>query len=38
MSEDEKFRFVKELDEFSAKQNEELKSIKERKEKDIMTI
>jgi len=38
MSEDDKFRFVKELDEFSAKQNEELKNIRDRKEKDIMTV
>ena len=38
MSEDDKFRFIKELDEFSAKKNEELKSIRDRKEKDIMEI
>jgi len=38
ISEDDKFRFVKELDEFAAKKNEELKEIKERKEKDIMEI
>lgn len=38
MSEDEKFRFVKELDEFSAKKNLELKDVRERKEKDIMEI
>ncbi len=38
ISEDDKFRFMKELDEFSAKKNEELKEIRERKEKDIMEI
>ena len=38
MSEDDKFRFIKELDEFSAKRNEELKDIRDRKEKDIMEI
>jgi len=38
ISEDEKFRFIKELDEFAAKKNEELKDIKDRKEKDIMEI
>jgi ribosome recycling factor len=38
ISEDDKFRFVKELDEFSAKKNEELKDIHNRKEKDIMEI
>ena len=38
ISEDDKFRFVKELDEFSAKSNEELKGIKDKKEKDIMTV
>jgi len=38
ISEDDKFRFVKELDEFAVKKNEELKEIKERKEKDIMEI
>lgn len=38
ISEDEKFRFVKELDDFSTKKNEELKELKERKEKDIMEI
>jgi len=37
-SEDDKFRFVKELDEYSAKKNEELKEIRDRKEKDIMEI
>ncbi len=37
-SEDDKFRFMKELDEFSAKKNDELKEIRDRKEKDIMEI
>jgi ribosome recycling factor len=37
-SEDDKFRFIKELDEFSAKKNEELKDVRDRKEKDIMEI
>lgn len=36
--EDEKFRYIKELDEFSAKKNDELKDIRDRKEKDIMEI
>ncbi len=38
ISEDDKFRFMKELDEFSAKKNDELKSIRDRKEEDIMEI
>lgn len=38
ISEDDKFRFVKELDEFSAKKNEELKNMRDRREKDIMEI
>ncbi len=38
ISEDDKFRFMKELDEFSAKKNEELKDVRDRKEKDIMEI
>lgn len=38
LNEDDKFRFIKELDEFSAKKNEELKDIHDRKEKDIMEI
>lgn len=38
ISEDDKFRFIKELDEFSALKNEELKNIRDRKEKDIMVI
>lgn len=38
ISEDDKFRFIKELDEFSAKKNDELKNIRDRKEADIMEI
>ncbi|MDD3939784.1 MAG: ribosome recycling factor, partial [Patescibacteria group bacterium] len=38
ISEDDKFRFIKELDEYSAKKNEELKEIRDKKEKDIMEI
>ncbi len=38
ISEDDKFRFIKELDEFSSQKNEELKDIRDRKEKDIMEI
>jgi ribosome recycling factor len=38
ISEDDKFRFIKELDEFSARKNEELKDIRDRKEKNIMEI
>jgi ribosome recycling factor len=38
MSEDDKFRFVKELDEETSKFNSEVKEIKEVKEKDILTI
>ena len=38
ISEDDKFRFIKELDEFSAEQNIKLKGIKDKKEKDIMEI
>lgn len=38
ISEDDKFRFIKELDEFSAKKNDELKDIRDRKETDIMEI
>lgn len=38
ISEDDKFRFIKELDEFAAKKNDELKEIKDKKEKDIMEI
>jgi len=38
ISEDDKFRFMRELDEFSAKKNEELKNIRDNKEKDVMEI
>ncbi len=38
MSEDEKFRAEKELDEFVAKKNEELKDLRDKKDKDIMEI
>ncbi|MDA3802497.1 MAG: ribosome recycling factor [Patescibacteria group bacterium] len=38
IGEDEKFRFLEELEEFTAKKNEELKNIKDKKEKDIMEI
>lgn len=38
LSEDEKFRAMKELDEFVAKKNEELKEMRDRREKDIMEI
>ena len=38
MSEDDKFRFFKEMDEVVAKNNDELKVIRDEKEKDIMTI
>ena len=36
--EDDKFRFMKELDEEVARRNEELKTIKDKKEQEIMTI
>ena len=38
ITEDDKFRFIKELDEETAKQNEELKNLRDKKEQDIMTI
>ena len=38
IAEDDKFRFMKELDEVVAAQNEELKGIRDKKEKDVMTI
>jgi len=38
MSEDDKFRFFKELDEEIARRNDELKKIKEKKEEEVMTI
>ncbi len=38
ISEDDKFRFIKDLDDMVTKQNDELKTIRDHKEKDIMTI
>lgn len=38
ISEDDKFRFLKELDEFTSAKNDEIKSIRDRKEKEIMEI
>lgn len=38
ISEDDKFRFIKELDEEVAQKNEELKRIRDKKEAEIMTI
>lgn len=38
ITEDEKFRYIKDLDEEVARQNENLKGIRDNKEKDIMTI
>ena len=38
ITEDDKFRFLKELDEDVAKHNNELKEIRDKKEKDLMTI
>ncbi len=38
LSEDDKFRFIKELDEEVNKKNEELKQMREKKEQEIMTI
>ena len=38
IAEDEKFRVEKELDEFIAKKNDELKELRDKKEKDIMEI
>lgn len=36
--EDEKFRYIKEMEEEVAKRNEEIKIIRDKKEKDVMTI
>ncbi|OGF26106.1 ribosome recycling factor [Candidatus Falkowbacteria bacterium RIFOXYB2_FULL_47_14] len=36
--EDDKFRYMKELDELMAGKNDEIKSVRDKKEKDIMTI
>jgi len=38
LSEDDKFRFIKELDEETTKYNNQVKEIKDEKEKDVMTI
>ena len=38
INEDDKFRFFKELDEEIARQNDELKKLKEKKQEEIMTI
>lgn len=38
ITEDEKFRSEKELDEFVAKRNDELKDLRDKKDKDIMEI
>lgn len=38
ITEDDKFRFIKELDEEISKKNDELKEIRDKKEEDIMTI
>ena len=38
ISEDDKFRFIKDLDEFLVKKNDELKTLRDDKEVEIMTI
>ena len=38
MNEDDKFRFIKELDEEVTKRNEEIKVLREKKEAEIMTV
>jgi len=38
VTEDDRFRFLKELDEYVVKQNETVKDLRDKKEKDIMTI
>ena len=38
ISEDDKFKFIKELDEKVQEKNEEIKGIRDKKEEDIMTI
>ena len=38
MSEDDKFRYIKELDEAITARNDEIKAVRDHKEKDIMTI
>jgi len=38
ISEDDKFRFIKELEEEVQRKNEEVKTLRDKKEVDIMTI
>jgi ribosome recycling factor len=38
IAEDDRFRFIKELDETAAKKNDELKELRDKKEKEVMTI
>jgi ribosome recycling factor len=38
ISEDDRFRFIKELDDIVAKKNEEIKEIRDKKDAEIMTI
>ncbi len=38
IAEDDKFRFIKDLDEAVAKQNEHLKELRDKKEEEVMTI
>ncbi|MEI6379061.1 MAG: ribosome recycling factor [Candidatus Falkowbacteria bacterium] len=38
VSEDDKFRFLKELEDVVSKKNDEIKEMRDKKEKDIMTI
>jgi len=38
ISEDEKFRFIKELDEEVGKRNNEIKELRDKKEEEIMTV
>lgn len=38
ISEDDKYRFIKELDEEVAKRNDEIKGIRDKKEEEVMTI
>lgn len=38
ISEDDKFRFIKELDEYVSAKNDEIKAIRDKKEQDIMEI
>ena len=38
ISEDDKFRFIKELDEEVGKRNNEIKELRDKKEEEIMTV